>query len=168
MTGAGPEVPAAARIDAMTPLRQRPRRGHDAAACRSAHGFTLVEIAVVLGVAALLAAVAWPPLHEQLLRARRADAVAALTRIQIAQESHRAYHGLYAARLDALRGAASSRSAEGQYDLELLSAGGARYEARAVPRPGSAVAGDARCPVISLRVDEGRAALAPDLRCWNR
>lgn len=152
----------------MAPLRQRPRRGHDAAACRSAHGFTLVEMAVVLGVAALLAAVAWPPLHEQLLRARRADAVAALTRIQLAQESYRAQHGLYATGLDALRGVSAARSPGGLYDLELHAGGAEQYAVRALPRAGSAVDGDAGCPVISLVVDAGRAQHAPDARCWNR
>ena len=41
------------------------------------------------------------------------DAVAALLRVQIAQESHRAHHGLYAAQLQALRGAAASRTRSG-------------------------------------------------------
>lgn len=137
-------------------------------AFRRRPGFTLVELSIGLAVAALLAALAWPSLREPLLRSRRADAVAALTRIQLAQEQYRALHGRYADRLDGLRGAAGRRSAEGLYDLELHAEGGQRYEARARPRAGSAVDGDARCPELRLQVDDGRARLAPNPRCWNR
>jgi type IV pilus assembly protein PilE len=131
-----------------------------------ATGFTLVEISAGLAVAAVLAALAWPSLREPLLRGRRADAVAALMRIQLAQEQYRGLHGHYADRLDGLRGAAGARSAEG--DIELHADGAQRYEALARPRAGSAVDGDTRCPVLRLQVDDGRARHAPDTRCWNR
>lgn len=142
--------------------------GRQLAMRRAARGFTLVEITVVLALAALLATLAWPTLREPLLRARRADAVAALTRIQLAQESYRAQHGLYATGLDALRGVSAARSPGGLYDLELHAGGAEQYAVRALPRAGSAVDGDAGCPVISLVVDAGRAQHAPDARCWNR
>ena len=64
-------------------------------------GFTLVELCIVMTVAGLLLTVAWPSYRAQLLRGQRADAVAALQRVQLAQESHRAFHGLYAAQLEA-------------------------------------------------------------------
>jgi type IV pilus assembly protein PilE len=131
-------------------------------------GFTLVELMVVLCLAALLAAVAWPSFQAQLQRSRRADAVAALTRLQIAQEQHRAHHGLYATQLAALGGAGVPRSAEGWYQIELLDAGGDRYEARARALAGSPAAADADCPLLSLQVREGMAAHAPSARCWNR
>lgn len=133
-----------------------------------AAGFTLVEISAGLAVAAVLAALAWPSLREPLLRSRRADAVAALMRIELAQEQYRGLHGRYADRLDGLRGAAGTRSAEGLYDIELHADGAQRYEALARPRAGSAVDGDTRCPVLRLQVDDGRARRAPDARCWNR
>jgi type IV pilus assembly protein PilE len=135
---------------------------------RCAAGFTLVELGVVLTITGLLAAAAWPSLQSQLQRGRRADAVAALTRLQIAQEQHRVQHGLYASQLGALRGTAGARSAEGLYDIELLAAGGDRYEARARARPGSPAAGDAECPSLELRVRDGLATHAPSARCWNR
>jgi type IV pilus assembly protein PilE len=131
-------------------------------------GFTLVELCIGLALAGLLVMLAWPSLREPLLRSRRADAVAALTRIQLAQEQYRGLHGRYADRLEGLRGTTGSRSAEGLYELELHADGARRYEALARPRAGSAVAGDARCPVLRLQVDDGRARLAPDNRCWNR
>jgi type IV pilus assembly protein PilE len=138
------------------------------AARRPAPGFTLVELCVVLAVAGVLATIAWPAYQSQMQRGRRADAVAALLRLQLAQESYRAHHGLYASQLGVLVGAAAPRSSEGLYDIELIAAGGDRYEARATARAGSVVAGDTGCTVLSLQVREGLADFAPSPRCWNR
>jgi type IV pilus assembly protein PilE len=134
---------------------------------RHAMGFTLVELCVVLAITGLLAAAAWPSFQSQLQRGRRADAVAALMRVQIAQESHRANHGLYAAQLGALNGATARRSREGLYDIE-LDGGGDRYEVRATARTDGAAASDAACATLRLQVREGIAAFAPSARCWNR
>ena len=134
---------------------------------RYAAGFTLVELCVVLTVAGLLAAAAWPSFQSQMQRGRRADAVAALMRVQLAQESHRANHGLYASQLGALAGAAAPRSQEGLYDIQ-LDGGGDRYEARAIARADGAAAGDAGCATLRLQVREGIADFAPSARCWNR
>jgi type IV pilus assembly protein PilE len=136
--------------------------------CRRKPGFTLVELCVVLAVAGVLASIAWPSLQAQLQRSRRADAVAALMRVQLAQESYRAHHGLYSAQLLGLQGASSSRSREGLYDIELVGDGPNRYEARAVARAGSVAAGDTACAVISVMVREGMAEFMPTTRCWNR
>ena len=65
-------------------------------------GLTLVETCIVLAVAAILAAVAWPSQRAQLERARRMDGTLALTRLQIAQEQYRMRHGRYGADLAAL------------------------------------------------------------------
>lgn len=141
-------------------LTPRPRRAR--------RGFTLVEISVVLALVGILCTLAWPSLREPLLRSRRADAVAALTRLQLAQEGHRTLHGGYASQLGALRGANGSRSPEGLYDIELEPDGPEHYEARATARAGSLVAGDSACRVIRLEVHDGVAEFAPSARCWNR
>jgi type IV pilus assembly protein PilE len=135
---------------------------------RWAPGFTLVELCVVLAVASVLVTVAWPSFQSQLQRGRRAEAVTALLRVQLAQENYRSHHGLYAAELGVLVGAASPRSSEGLYDIELRGSGADRYEARATARPGSVVASDAGCTVLSLQVRNGLADFAPSPRCWNR
>lgn len=131
-------------------------------------GFSLVEICIVLAIAGVLATVAWPSLQAQLQRGRRADGVAALMRVQLAQESYRAHHGLYAAQLTQLRGASASRSSDGLYDIELLGHGGSHYEALARARAASAMASDSPCAVLRLQVRDGQAEFAPSLRCWNR
>jgi type IV pilus assembly protein PilE len=130
-------------------------------------GFTLVELCVVLALASLLAAAAWPSYQSQLQRGRRADAVQALQRVQLAQESYRANHGLYAAQLQVLNGAAATVSMQGLYDIE-LSGGGDRYEASAHARAGTAAAADRDCAPLRLQVRDGVAEFAPSARCWNR
>jgi type IV pilus assembly protein PilE len=139
-----------------------PRRNHRRRA------FTLVELCVVLTVSGVLVAIAWPSLHTQLQRSRRADAVAALMRVQLAQEHYRAHHGLYAPQLAVLKGAASGLSPQGLYDIVLVSDGGAQYEAHARSRAGSAVASDSDCAELRLLVRDGQAEFAPSARCWNR
>jgi type IV pilus assembly protein PilE len=133
-----------------------------------ADGFSLVELCVVLAIAGVLATVAWPAFESQLQRGRRADAVAALLRLQLAQEHYRSRHGLYASQLGVLVGAAGSRSSQGWYDIALLGAGGDGYEARASARADSPAARDSGCAVLSLQVRDGIAELAPSPRCWNR
>lgn len=134
---------------------------------RRATGFTLAELCVALAVAGVLAAAAWPSFQSQLQRGRRADAVSALMRVQAAQESHRANHGLYASQLGTLTGATAPRSQAGLYDIQ-LAGGGDQYEARATARADGAAAGDAACGTLRLQVREGIADFAPSARCWNR
>ena len=142
---------------ALRPVAPRPRRERA--------GFTLVEMVGRAGRwSAMLAALAWPPLHEQLSRSRRADGVAALMRVQIAQESYRAHTACTRRQLSALGGAGGALSAEGLYRIELQRDGAARYRVSATPRAGRAQAGDRLCPVLQLRVDDGRAEHVADAR----
>jgi type IV pilus assembly protein PilE len=135
---------------------------------RSAAGFTLVEITITLAVALILASAAWPSQEKSLQRARRADAIAALTRVQFAQEQYRAHHGIYAATLAALQGAASPRSPEGLYDVALTDASGGRVVLAAAARPDGLQARDADCARLTIRLDQGLADFGPSARCWNR
>jgi type IV pilus assembly protein PilE len=128
-------------------------------------GHTLVECLTVCAVAALLAAAALPSFHAHQLRAGRLDAVDALTRVQAAQEQHRALHGLYAGDFGALRGTAPS-SPQGRYDMELTLTGPESYAARATAR--GAQAGDSGCTTLTLEVASGFPSAGPSDACWNR
>ena len=127
-------------------------------------GLTLVEVLVVLVLAALLAGAALPSYQGQLRRAARADAVDALTRLQAAQERHRAAHGWYANQLSALGFAATSM--QGRYAIALAPLGAERYQARAEAR--GAQSADGECAQLTLDVDQGFARQGPSARCWNR
>lgn len=129
-------------------------------------GFTLIELVVALAAVAMLAAFTLPTFAGRLTAARRADATAALERIQAAQERHRAAHGLYAAELAAL--GQTTGSLEGLYALSLEPGPGDGYTAVARARADGPQHDDAACAAITLRVEQGFATHGPTLRCWNR
>ena len=128
-------------------------------------GFTLVELAVVCAMVGVLAAVALPSYQSHLLRSGRADAVDALTRLQLAQARHHAAHGLYATELSVLRGVPQPGSAQGLYTLT-VAGGGDGYRATAVAQGRQRK--DTDCTVLSVEVAQGFTHLGPSTRCWNR
>jgi len=127
-------------------------------------GFTLVEILVVLALAALLAATALPAYRGQTQRVARLDAVESLTRIQMAQERYRAANGWYANQLASL--GVSGRSPQGLYAIAIVPLGAEAYVARAEAL--GAQAGDQECGTLTLEVSQGFARNGPSARCWNR
>ena len=128
-------------------------------------GFTFVETMMVCAVVAVLATLAWPSFRGHDFRAGRVDAVAALTRVQMAQEQHRSAHGLYAGDLRALLGT-SARSPQGRYAISLAVSGPEAYVASA--RAIGAQAQDPGCATLTLQVKLGFAQTGPDAGCWQR
>lgn len=133
-------------------------------ACRP-RGFTLIEICLTLAVVGILAAVAWPSQQAQLQRARRMDAIGALTKLQLAQEQYRLRHGRYSAELTGL---ASGRSPEGLYLLAIADADADRVKLIARARADGPQQGDRECRELTLHLNQGLADAGPDGRCWNR
>lgn len=140
---------------------------------------TLVELMIVLAVAAILSAIAWPVLTEAIHKSRRADGMAALAEIAQAQERWRANNPSFQNTLADLPGARAV-SHDGHYALSLVdgSVGPTTYTARATVRTGSPQTADARCQVLQLAVAGGNitysslasgnaANAAPD-PCWAR
>lgn len=143
------------------------RRRHRLAtpAGRRDGGFTLVECLAVLAVLAVVGVMAYPSLRAHDFRAGRLDAVEALTRVQVAQEKHRYAHGLYAADLQALAGAAA-QSPQGRYAIRLESSGPEAYLAMA--RALGTQAEDPGCATLTLQVKQGFAQIGPHAGCWHR
>ena len=54
----------------------------------SSHGFTLIEILVVVAIVAILAVVVYPSYTYQIMKTRRSDAKIALTELAGLQENH--------------------------------------------------------------------------------
>lgn len=128
-------------------------------------GFTLVESLIACAVAALLAGVALPSMQGQRLRAGRLDAVAALTRVQAAQEQHRSQLGLYAGNLNAL-GLINPNSPQGLYAVRVQYAGPDSYRATATALGRQAQ--DTGCAVLTLDVNLGFPTEGPQAQCWQR
>jgi len=133
----------------------------------SLRGFTLVEVATVLAIVAVLTSAAWPSWREQVLRSRRIEAASTLQRLQLAQAGHFARFGRYAASLSplALGLGAGEISAGGHYRLTLQADGADGY--RAVASALAAQADDRACAEIELRVRGAIAEQLPSLRCWR-
>lgn len=134
---------------------------------RRARGFSLIEVTLATAVVGVLAAAAVPSHLASLQRARRIDAMAALQRMQAAQEQYRSHHGRYGDQLAALVGV-GSLSAEGHYTLVVKAADGGRVTLAAQARGDGAQRGDTDCREITLRLDHGLAEQGPSGRCWNQ
>ncbi|MEY4750440.1 MAG: hypothetical protein RIQ60_2654 [Pseudomonadota bacterium] len=113
---------------------------------------------IVVAIAAILAAIALPSLHQQIRKTRRADAVAAVLRVQQAQERFRALQPVYAPSLGGAGGLGlASTSPASHYLLSSSAASGAEaraYTVQAVAQ--GAQADDADCRYMVLRVEDGQ------------
>ena len=152
-------------------LRSRCLRGGR----RASRGFTLVEMLIAVGIAAVLSGLAYPSLEGQLLRARRSDALVSLMQAQLAQERHRANHRSYG---DLAAIGVRPRSLSGHYAIEVAASAADGYElvATATGRQ----AHDATCRTLRLVVAGGSVvfasgpnaaasnAAAVNRTCWNQ
>ncbi len=94
-----------------------------------ASGFTLIEVMVVMGVVAILAAIAVPAYSSFILRSHRDDAKTALAALQMAQEKYRGNNLSYATTLSDL--GLTTASPGGYYTIAIQSAAVSAYEANA-------------------------------------
>jgi len=133
---------------------------------RAARGFTLVDVVITCVLVAVLAGVALPSYRAQLTKSRRVDAIAALTRLQAAQERWRSVQGLYSSDFNTLR--VTPRSDEGLYALAIELSGPDGYRATATALAGESQAGDRDCLQLAVDVKSGFAQIGPNARCWNR
>jgi type IV pilus assembly protein PilE len=131
-------------------------------------GFTLVELMVVIAIIAIVAAIAIPAYSDYVTRAKRADAKAGLTTLQLAQEKYRANNPTYASTA-ALTGSASVASPDSYYVLTVTAASTATYTLQATP---TSAQNDPECAnfIINESGDKsvtGTASSTPE-RCWSR
>jgi type IV pilus assembly protein PilE len=123
----------------------------------------LVEVAIVLVVAGLLAGIAWPSYSDAVRRGRRADATDAILKVLQAQERWQANTGSYAADLSTLGAAASSP--KGYYQLAVSSADRHGFTLTANALSTASQSGDTACATLTVTVLRGQATHAP-ATCW--
>ncbi|MBL8224701.1 MAG: type IV pilin protein [Chromatiales bacterium] len=132
------------------------------ATTRSAGGFTLLELLVVMTVIAILASVAIPSYQQSVMRSRRADARVAMNAVASRLERCFTQFGAYDADECAIESPADSP--EGFYEVSVVR-DAAAYALTAEPQ--GAQADDTACGTLSVTSTGLRAATGetPD-RCW--
>lgn len=147
-------------------------RRHD----RTNSGFTLLELMIALGVAALLALIAVPSYQEQLRKSRRADAIVALTVLANRLEMRRSELNAYpanATEVGTFLPTTATSSPQGYYTLSFEGIGtdstATKFKIRATrsstgPQAGDGQCGDYRLTEQGVRSITGTGTLA---ECWR-
>lgn len=118
-------------------------------------------IAVV--IVGILASLAYPSFMGSIRKGRRAEAFAALTAVQQAQERWRANNSSYAGNLTAAAPTGlglSSTTAGSLYGISLANAGATTYEAIATAVSGSTQVDDGNCAKLGVKMDGGNLTYA--------
>ncbi len=110
-------------------------------------GFTLIELMVVVGIVAILAAVAYPSYQEQIRRGQRTDAQAMLLRLASEQEKFYSANFRYAASFNELGVGATVASEDDHYNAALATAVGGQTYTLTATRAG---APDPNCGNLGL------------------
>ncbi|MBI5258320.1 MAG: prepilin-type N-terminal cleavage/methylation domain-containing protein [Burkholderiales bacterium] len=111
-------------------------------------GFTLIELMIVVVIVAILAAIAYPAFMNSIYKSRRADAAAALTKAQQAQEIFRGSNAAYATSFGAGGLPVPSQSPDGHYSLSISNATASGYTITAQAQ--GVQAKDTNCKFLSV------------------
>lgn len=138
----------------------------------------MIELLIVLVIAAILASIAWPAYQSQVQRGRRSDAMSALAAVSQAQERWRSDNPAYQSVMADLPGGMAV-SPGGHYDVTMVegSVTASAYSVRATVKNGSQQANDSACQAMQMRLAAGRITYSssngggangdPD-PCWVR
>lgn len=140
-------------------MRSSPRSTH---AARRVHGFSLIELLIVMAIAAILVMVALPAYNESVRKNRRSEAMTALSAVQQAQERWRANNVAYTTTLADL--GLNAEDPWQYYTIAVVAAGeeplASAYVATALGRSGTSQADDANCRRMGVRLMGGNITYA--------
>ncbi|MFL2547134.1 MAG: type IV pilin protein [Candidatus Rariloculaceae bacterium] len=135
------------------------------------HGFTLVELLIVIVVVAILGLVAMPSYRQYSIRAQRTEAKTALLRLHANQERFYLQNNSFSADPVAL-GFPLGMSENGVYTIAIPVADTNTFEATATPTPGGGTNGrsmtmDGECTQFAIDANGLKTATPdPQNRCW--
>ena len=117
----------------------------------------MIELLIVLVIAAILASIAWPAYQSQVFRGRRSDAMSGLAAISQGQERWRSNNPAYSSTIDDVGPAVSQG---GHYDLSIVegTATASAYTLLATVKSGSPQANDSSCRSLKMRMNAGNIA----------
>lgn len=153
--------------------------------CGNSSGFSLIEVLIAIAIVAILAAVAYPAYQNSIRKSRRAEAYAALSAVQLAQERWRSNHAGYTNSVTGTwpsAGLGLTGTTSGGYyavSVALDGPGETGYDVLATAVSGTSQAEDGSCArlLIQMRggnITYGSAAatgafeMAATNRCWSR
>lgn len=133
------------------------------------HGWTLIELMVVVAIVGILATVAYPSYTEYVRKGRRADAVAALGAVQQAQERYRSNQPTYGTLADI---GAPSTSAQGHYTVAITGTPTSNTYTAVATATGPQ-ASDSTCTTLSVSMANGNIVYGTTgsgtvASCWTR
>lgn len=131
-------------------------------------GFTLIELAIVLLIVAILMAVAIPSYRKYVVRSNRVDAQRTL--VDIAAREEQVFYGknAYTKDLNLMNGA--TNMAGTNYNIDIATASSTAFVARATAI-GQQAASDKQCQTLTLSntgVQGSTGTTANDTACWGR
>ena len=131
---------------------------------RRSGGFTAVELLVALSITGVLSSIAYPSFSEQIDKSRRADAFAAVTAVQMAEERWRANQPAYGTLAEI---GAAAVSPAGRYSVAIGGHGAHDYSV--VVSAQGVQARDSACRVMRIDVSGGNETRAsgPDASAAN-
>jgi type IV pilus assembly protein PilE len=147
---------------------------------RKMMGVTLMELMIVVAIMGILALIAYPSYLNSVRKSRRAEGIAALTDVQVAQEKLRASCPFFAANTGGAANVcgadaagstirAPAASANGRYTITLAGASATGYTATAtaVGDQANDTAGGVTCTlVLTVDGDNPDGVRTPD-GCWG-
>ncbi len=130
---------------------------------RRPHGFTLIEMLIVVAIIGILAAVTLPSYRSYVLKGKRSDAIATLTQIQLTQEKWRATNSVYGTLAQLGLPATSS---QGLYTISAGNLSATSYTLTATAT-GTQTA-DTACATIALTENGPDVSTAAKKTCWGQ
>jgi type IV pilus assembly protein PilE len=132
---------------------------------RKTHGFTLIELMVVVAIVVILATIAYPSYEEQMIKTRRAEGRAAM--LEVATRLERCFTRFNAYDHAACAGLASMRSENGYYQVSASAINTTFFSLQAQPQ--LAQVKDTKCGTLTLTSVgvRGQSGTPPSgYKCW--